>query len=600
MNRRLPVPSLEDICVGRLRRYLSDHCWTVSKVYGGVEMDQIVLREEVLPLHIAELRCHIFENIPWYLDEMVVNEIISGIHEAVATKQNQYNFNTHIPVYKTELYCMVTMVDLIVTPRLRRLDMPNIPKILRTHVTARLQDFTGLQYVNMLLLGFGMDSRNSESKEIVAPTNIISALRHMNLLTHLILPTFCTNNIIRALSITCKDTLTRLEIDHSLRMTDAVVPDMLKLENLRLLSMAASPLSAEALAIILLGLKKLVSLPNGDFLCDSLEWLVYDSPEEVLPKEQRLPQFAIQEFCSSEDYHFHSKKQMELVAQLCPNIAQIKFFYDSEILCEIRTLEKFPHLQDLCLNGGDFNKDPLRPLIENIGHQLKRLEFNHVDSIDRHAIVQMSLCCTKLQSIFFSACSFLDYGALHRELFDYYHAGGLETIEEIELVLLLRDQEAFNTEIEGLIQPFESLEELKISSQCSTSTILFLLLHCPVIKKLFVGANSEITNEALLQILSVNPLKYLEELELSAGENLSMSTLNILLNNCSSLRRLKGLKYWKAMTDEERETFFLMVKKNNLDLDISEILPLDYSIFGNKYEMSAESKEEYRIYFSTA
>ena len=73
------------------------------------------------------------------MDQKVANEIISGIHEAVSEKQSQYTFSTHIPLYKTELYCMVTMVDLIVTPRLRRLDMPNIPKILRTHVTARLQ-----------------------------------------------------------------------------------------------------------------------------------------------------------------------------------------------------------------------------------------------------------------------------------------------------------------------------------------------------------------------------------------------------------------------------------------------------------------------------
>ena len=72
---------------------------------------------------------------------------------------------------------------------------------------------------------------------------------------------------------------------------------------------------------------------------------------------------------------------MELVADMCPNIAQVKFFYDSEILCEIKTLQKFSRLQDLRLNGGDFNKDPLRPLIENIGHQFTNLEFNHVDGI---------------------------------------------------------------------------------------------------------------------------------------------------------------------------------------------------------------------------
>ena len=67
--------------------------------------------------------------------------------------------------------------------------------------------------------------------------------------------------------------------------------------------------------------------------------------------------------------------------------------------------------------------------------------------LDRHAIVQMSLCCAHLQHLTFSACSFLDYGALHRELLDYYQAGGLDTAEEMELDLLLRDQEVFNNQV---------------------------------------------------------------------------------------------------------------------------------------------------------
>ena len=35
----------------------------------------------------------------------------------------------------------------------------------------------------------------------------------------------------------CRNTLTKLEIDHSLRVSDAVVPDLLRLYKLRLLSM---------------------------------------------------------------------------------------------------------------------------------------------------------------------------------------------------------------------------------------------------------------------------------------------------------------------------------------------------------------------------
>lgn len=71
-------------------------------------------------------------------------------------------------------------------------------------------------------------------------------------------------------------------------------------------------------------------------------------------------------------------------------------------------------------------------------------------TLDRHAIVQMSLCCAHLQHLTFSACSFLDYGALHRELLDYYQAGGLDTAEEMELDLLLRDQEVCNNQVRGI------------------------------------------------------------------------------------------------------------------------------------------------------
>ena len=92
------------------------------------------------------------------------------------------------------------------------------------------------------------------------------------------------------LSIYCKvdnvsrDTLSKLEIDHSLRVSDAVVPDMLKMQKLELLSMAGTPLTSQSLATILLGLPKLRFLPNGDFLCDCLEWMVYDSPTDFISK----------------------------------------------------------------------------------------------------------------------------------------------------------------------------------------------------------------------------------------------------------------------------------------------------------------------------
>ena len=42
------------------------------------------------------------------------------------------------------------------------------------------------------------------------------------------------------------------------------------------------------------------------------------------------------------------------------------------------------------------------------------------------------------------------------------------------------------------------------------------------------------------------------------------------------------MKYWKGMTDDEREEVKLHVKKNNLDLDIKEAVLTDLSVFVHK------------------
>ena len=60
-TQKVKTEKLKEIILFFCGRYLSDHCWTVAKVYRGVEMDEIINREENLPLHIEELRNAIFE-----------------------------------------------------------------------------------------------------------------------------------------------------------------------------------------------------------------------------------------------------------------------------------------------------------------------------------------------------------------------------------------------------------------------------------------------------------------------------------------------------------------------------------------------------------
>ena len=48
---------------------------------------------------------------------------------------------------------------------------------------------------------------------------------------------------------------------------------------------------------------------------------------------------------------------------------------------------------------------------------------------------------------------------------------------------------------------------------------------------------------------------------------------------------MKGLKYWKGMTDDEREEVKLHLKKNNLDLDITDAAVTDLSVFTYKVKL---------------
>ena len=148
----------------------------------------------------------------------------------------------------------------------------------------------------------------------MAPSNIISALRVRPLSPLLSLsivfspclcsPTWCfpisaqttlsrpsvrpagrnLHHHILEISHSARESLVKLEIDHSNRVSDAATEDLITLTRLRLLSMAGCTLTTQSVARVLLGLPRLVSLPNGDFLCDCLEWIAYESSQEFVPK----------------------------------------------------------------------------------------------------------------------------------------------------------------------------------------------------------------------------------------------------------------------------------------------------------------------------
>ena len=69
-------------------------------------------------------------------------------------------------------------------------------------------------------------------------------------------------------------------------------------------------------------------------------------------------------------------------------------------------MANFHYLEDLDLWGGAFYTDGLCDLLEQIGHQLKKLNFVHIEELDLNAIAIITLTCPSLVMLGLQNCEF--------------------------------------------------------------------------------------------------------------------------------------------------------------------------------------------------
>ena len=71
-------------------------------------------------------------------------------------------------------------------------------------------------------------------------------------------------------------------------------------------------------------------------------------------------------------------------------------------------LANFLYLEDLDLWGGAFYTDGLCDLLEQIGHQLKKLNLVHIEELDWNAIAIITVTCPNLVMLGLQNCEFMD------------------------------------------------------------------------------------------------------------------------------------------------------------------------------------------------
>ena len=90
------------------------------------------------------------------------------------------------------------------------------------------------------------------------------------------------NNLVeQVLSETCSDNLLVLDVEHSKGVKDESIPFILSCSRIKELNIFHTGLSTAGQANILKNLKNLEMLSRGDFLCDVLEHIEWEEPEQI-------------------------------------------------------------------------------------------------------------------------------------------------------------------------------------------------------------------------------------------------------------------------------------------------------------------------------
>ena len=120
-------------------------------------------------------------------------------------------------------------------------------------------------------------------------------------------------------------------------------------------------------------------------------------------------------------------------------------------------------------------------------------------------------------------------------------------------------------------QPMMMVENLSLSTRCSTKFAVLVLTQCLNVKHIYLGMDNVICDTTLLEILQKNALSKLETLSIrKCGEKMTMVGVNLLIHHCHRLKLIKDLNYFTGIHENEIKILQLRIREENLDLSLDD------------------------------
>ncbi|XP_056641067.1 uncharacterized protein LOC130447987 [Diorhabda sublineata] len=512
MPRHRDVPSLELLSLKSIGCLVVQMAPTIlSKISVYKEPQKVV---SILQKNLSWLNNHLSSHIPFYLYDQMAMEVLKAVEALVEETKKSYYPRTSMSRFLTEMNVAVSLTEVVVNHYLKSVDLSRWPKIMRYLLYKKLHKLTGLEnlYIGSCLGGW----RTSEFDRCLLDS--ISQMKHLKSLCLCFDGTDFTVQTVgeNCLQIQC------LDLTSSIAVTDRCIPFLLKCVNLKELQLHRTSVTTEGLAQLIVGLPKLQDLGRCDDFGNVIKHLHHKYPNEG--------PFALKKIQTRDI----TTENLRLLVWMFPKIEYVSLFHDVQI-SDLTVLISLDHLKDLKLLSCAFYSDYLQQLLEIRGTNITSLHLEHVEELDFKVLVDISQYCPKLKNLVCYNCDF-------------------------------RNSPIPNQKFK--VHPFLNLERIFWVVDSAVSHLEFILNHAYHIKYIHLGSSNGITHSSIVNILTVNSMKKLEELRVLYSSDMNMRTVELLLASCTNLKVLSELESWQGININELETFKKYIITNNFDLDI--------------------------------
>lgn len=520
MPRKNKVPTLEELALCSIGEYVTKFGKSIVNKICNNKINNNN-NNDILDKQLNLMKIRLSTNVPWNIYNDMAKKVLNSIMNLINKTKNSYNDYEPICLFLSEFNVYVNLIDVVIHNNLRTIEFSKWPKIMRHMLYNNLINMSGLEILD---LGSGSDGwRTSDIEKL-----IINGIKNMNNLISFTLCFDCTDNIITAVCNNCKK-LQIIDVTASRSVTDRSVNELLKCRYLRDIKLFRTSLTINGYSKLLKNLYYLENIGRCDDIGKILENI---NKNNINNNKINLNIKTFESRNITIEHLFY-------VIDICPYITCLSMMCNEKIQ-DLRILSTLKNLVELKLLSCDYYGDYVNELLELTNQRLLKLHFEHVDEIDKSALIYISQYCPNIKTLIFYNCDFLD------NITTNFH--------------------------KLIITPFKYLEYIKCIADCASDHLEFLLSHCINIKFIQLGSSTGIGDLTMKNVFNNNCMTKLEEIKILYSSDLSMKTVKLLMKNCENLRRLSELESWHGISPSELDIFRNDLRINNVDLDTSPTL----------------------------